>query len=127
MAALISSTLSTSVEVQISTLHPERVRMSNHRVPGNSLVTMTRLLPEGLCTLQSFWPIDEPPFSFGNFYSNIKNPVHWFRSVRLRRIPLSNAMGSGNNGLFDGKHQPFSGEIKTCSLGQNDMFGLTAT
>jgi hypothetical protein len=48
MAALMSATLSTSVEVQISTLHPAPVRMSNHRVPGNFLVTMTRLLPEGL-------------------------------------------------------------------------------
>lgn len=34
----------------ISTLHPDLVRMSNHRLPGNSLVTSTRFSPSGLKT-----------------------------------------------------------------------------
>jgi len=54
MAALISSTLKTSVDVQTSTRHPARTSVSSQRVPGNSLVATTLLLPEGLCIYQFF-------------------------------------------------------------------------
>jgi len=57
MAALMSAMLSTSVEVQTSTLQSAAVKRSSHSEPGSILVTITRLLPEGLWVSHFFCSI----------------------------------------------------------------------